>query len=317
MSVIKKQHFVPQSYLRRFADESGKRLWVLDLVTSKVFHSNIKDVAARNHFYDTLIDNHIKEFDSQGVEKLLGFADAAFPRLLSSVMTFAKLGTGIPQLVKHELTYIIWLQLIRTEAFRQQITPEKLPKIPKAEAIVQIIGFQDEDLIARFRRLLEKRLWVVRKASGKFRFPTTDNPLLLQTSKSDLVQNISNLQKSRHKIDELDVGFEFTLPLDPEHILVLYDPAMNEDMQAWADKVCPMNDDAVIQLGFWQVIGANRQIFFSRKNEVKAFQAWAALAQTLKPHFKNMSDTLQDAMKQGKGVEVATEIAAMLRSVQV
>jgi Protein of unknown function (DUF4238) len=317
MSIVKKQHFVPQSYLRRFADESGKRLWVLDLVTGNFFHSNIKDVAARNHFYDTLIDDHIEGFDSQGVEKLLGFADGAFPRLLTNVVASAESGAGIPQLIKHELAYIIWLQFIRTEAFRQRITPENLPDIPKAEAIVQIFGFQDEDLITRFKHLLEKRLWVVRKASGKFKFPTTDNPLLLQTSHTNLAQNILELQKSRHKIDELDVGLEFTLPLDPEHILVLYDPATNEDMQVWADKVCPMDDDTVIQLGFWQVMGANRQIFFSRKNEVKAFQAWAQVAQMLKPHLNDMSNTLRDAMKQGKGVEVATDISAMLRSVQV
>jgi uncharacterized protein DUF4238 len=47
----KRQHYVPQSYLRRFADEND-RIWTFDKVTKKSFLSNVSGVACRPYFYD-------------------------------------------------------------------------------------------------------------------------------------------------------------------------------------------------------------------------------------------------------------------------
>jgi hypothetical protein len=48
---LKKQHYVPQGYLRGFTDEDG-HLFAFDKVTSKVFNTNPLNVAAEQGFYD-------------------------------------------------------------------------------------------------------------------------------------------------------------------------------------------------------------------------------------------------------------------------
>src|SRR5258708_18046492 len=66
MSKTKKQHYVPQFYLRRFAD-SGQRFYVFDKSQQKSYGANIKDVAGDSYFYDLSQDaiNTLKE----GAEK--------------------------------------------------------------------------------------------------------------------------------------------------------------------------------------------------------------------------------------------------------
>lgn len=49
--VPKKQHFVPQYYLRRFADDKN-RLWVYDQKRSSIYQSRTNDVCERNFHYE-------------------------------------------------------------------------------------------------------------------------------------------------------------------------------------------------------------------------------------------------------------------------
>lgn len=49
--IAKHQHFVPQFYLRQFADDKEK-LFVFDKPQGEVFASSTDDVAVSKHFYD-------------------------------------------------------------------------------------------------------------------------------------------------------------------------------------------------------------------------------------------------------------------------
>lgn len=51
MSKVKRQHFVPQFYLRNFASSNG-RTYVFDKFEQRIYASNIEKVAAVNYFYD-------------------------------------------------------------------------------------------------------------------------------------------------------------------------------------------------------------------------------------------------------------------------
>lgn len=50
-NIPKKQHYVPQYYLRRFAD-SEERLYVFDQFRQKEYQSPVADVCERNHHYE-------------------------------------------------------------------------------------------------------------------------------------------------------------------------------------------------------------------------------------------------------------------------
>lgn len=53
MSESKKQHYVPQVYLKNFSFGNGKRpkIFVLSLDKNKVYQSSIDDVAEERDFY--------------------------------------------------------------------------------------------------------------------------------------------------------------------------------------------------------------------------------------------------------------------------
>lgn len=57
MSKVKRQHFVPQSYLRRWAcKDNDKQIKVFDKEQKKSFSSSINGVASSNYFYDIPVD---------------------------------------------------------------------------------------------------------------------------------------------------------------------------------------------------------------------------------------------------------------------
>lgn len=68
MGIVKKQHYVPQFYLKRWHNDiSEKQVYVLNKTNSKVYSSNIQDIASSNFFYDfpKLEDEHKEAFIQQ------------------------------------------------------------------------------------------------------------------------------------------------------------------------------------------------------------------------------------------------------------
>ena len=112
VNVVKKQHYVPQGYLRRFANTRGQ-LYVFDKYTCRSFVSTVHDVANINYFYDfgpdvieeivANIDAHPelgitpeqrqRLLDPQLIEHQLGEnVDKRFPRLLDEIVQAAEHG---------------------------------------------------------------------------------------------------------------------------------------------------------------------------------------------------------------------------------
>ncbi len=53
MSKVKRQHYVPQLYLKQWHnDKSDEQIYVYDKTLKKSFSSNIKNIASSNYFYD-------------------------------------------------------------------------------------------------------------------------------------------------------------------------------------------------------------------------------------------------------------------------
>lgn len=52
MPKVKKQHYVPQFYLRNFSNDN-KQIFVFDKFDKKIFSANIKNVGCQRYFYNT------------------------------------------------------------------------------------------------------------------------------------------------------------------------------------------------------------------------------------------------------------------------
>lgn len=122
---VKKQHYVPQFYLRLYA-ESQDRLYVFDKHTERSFRANVRDIASTSYFYDFHpdIENAFQEQVRQG--KL----DNVDPQILEHAQD--------PQLVEHALA-----------EFEQAVAPVLDQAVASIRATGTITGEQKE-VIAEF-----------------------------------------------------------------------------------------------------------------------------------------------------------------------
>lgn len=188
MSRVKRQHYVPQFYLKQWHnDKSDEQIYVYDKERKKSFGSNIKGIASSNYFYDypELTEQQQKEFiekvnneqslstvekekiieniNEQVIEKGLSEIESINNGIISSIISRLENIKALP--IKYffnhsflkdedilELSYFIALQFLRTEEMRiaQNDMTKWLAKIT-ADNILQNIDKleQDEQLIEK------------------------------------------------------------------------------------------------------------------------------------------------------------------------
>jgi Protein of unknown function (DUF4238) len=88
-STVKNQHYVPQSYLQRFADKS--QIWVYDKSKPKdrIYRSAVRNVASETYFYDIPAEAIPPEIglDRQFIEKRFAKMEADFKLLLDQFIS--------------------------------------------------------------------------------------------------------------------------------------------------------------------------------------------------------------------------------------
>jgi hypothetical protein len=119
----KKQHFVPQGYLRRFADER-QHLHVFDKVQRIAHKANVKDVAQKSRFYD--IPEEVwaapipPDYDPQFVENFFSGIESGFNDAIDELINTVEL-RGIGPSLRETLAMNLALQDMRTLGFRSQL----------------------------------------------------------------------------------------------------------------------------------------------------------------------------------------------------
>jgi len=142
----KKQHYVPQCYLRNFSSDQPDHLFVYDKKTQKSWNGAISDVAAEGYFNDLsfpeslnieqqiFLQTHnvtIEQLKAeQTIEKYLANSiENKYAQLLSSLITrFKQLTPWVEKNCffisikdKEELSYYVAVQMLRTRALRDSI----------------------------------------------------------------------------------------------------------------------------------------------------------------------------------------------------
>ena len=133
MSKNKKQHYIPQYYLKNFAHED--KLYVFDkkiggfIANSRI---SIKDVATSNYFYNSAPDDLMRFIDSnieseQFVDKILNeYNESVSAKLIDSFVEYGELiaNSGIQNIVSYlrtdDIIDFAMVQLFRTPFFRVQ-----------------------------------------------------------------------------------------------------------------------------------------------------------------------------------------------------
>ncbi|HEV2727453.1 MAG TPA: DUF4238 domain-containing protein, partial [Solirubrobacterales bacterium] len=115
MSEPKLHHYVPQFYLRRFCDETG-RLWAWDRDEDRAFPATPKSVAAEKSFY------HLDLYEEEGpleMERQLAAIEGKVARITGQWVDWVRSGArgtrlSIPDHHRQDVSLFLALQFIRT-----------------------------------------------------------------------------------------------------------------------------------------------------------------------------------------------------------
>jgi Protein of unknown function (DUF4238) len=149
--IVKKQHYVPQCYLRSFAVQD--QLFVLDKIKKSVYLAKVKDVAQDRYFNDFpdgfLSEEYRGKAKAQFIEKDLAKVESNFSNFLKLIIdcleniekrdVFDSVDV-LDEEAKINFSAFITLQLVRTNKARQQTREMFQSLVDLKEKMAQAIG---------------------------------------------------------------------------------------------------------------------------------------------------------------------------------
>jgi hypothetical protein len=200
---VKKPHYVPQSYLRQFAND--EHLYVFDKTQRRRFGAHIEDVCSERAFYEFEgLEDAIGP--DQGLEDLFqGFEDAGARAIRDTVGSIREGAfTELPQSQRLDLALFLAIQHLRTKRMRE-VTGQLMEAISKqgfiahirrtqpdfpiedswltisaderARAAAQFWLVSDEDVRVVVAGMLNHRVWLFVHNETGDPFYTSDHPL--------------------------------------------------------------------------------------------------------------------------------------------
>jgi hypothetical protein len=250
MSEPKKQHYVPQTYLRRFSfsDSSAQKIFVLHKDKSKIFCANIRDTASERHFYTVkkiddkyLWENtYAKEIEplmSNILSRIISQCENELIQDHSSVLT--------PEM-KKQLSISMVCQLLRgkqSRKFERNIYAEVVPSIikdarehfePMEETSEEILkaAIEDDDYfklasmqatfdakrLEKYTNIILRKCFLVFRLIGNAEFITSDNPVMFLDALSLNAKPFSNGLAQNTTV--------VCFPVSPKLLIAAYDPKL-------------------------------------------------------------------------------------------
>ncbi len=276
---VKRQHYVPQFYLRRFAEDS-QRLWVFDKPTKRAFKANIRNVASESYFYDFPATSLAENVDPQLVEKELAKIETQFSDTLETVLSKVQESGRIDPQQKSLMSQFMALQELRTpearnswiemkETVMQRVLElqiqHKMPELsdrdyrvrvnPEVVAIQQARFMFSPRILLPMCNVLQNHIWLVGLNETSQPFYTSDSPLVRRAHKEERFWSTSGLGSE---------GIEIAFPLTPKHILILCDRRFFGEIASRDCGTISLNSDNVTYYNGLQVFQSSRQVYSAR-----------------------------------------------------
>ena len=189
---VKNQHYVPQAYLRHFAN-SKEQIWVFDKSNGQEFQTNVRNVASERRFYDNDDLGSITG-DRQFIEKQLGNLEGHYETLSQALVRDLSRGRfrSISPKYRHFLATYMVVQMLRTKesriqhehmaktilAIQKKAYRDRGLEIPSDTELldgttpkemaqdVQHRTLLDGDHIREMAMILYRHIWVIQEAFG-------------------------------------------------------------------------------------------------------------------------------------------------------
>jgi hypothetical protein len=277
MSKVKREHYVPQSYLRGFT-EDGEHLFVFDKSTKTSFGTSVSSIASEKYFYDLS--------ESQAIEEALAKLDGVYPYWRDSIIKTVENGKRITLEHRAKLAFFIAMQVRRTRWFRNfNITIAKqveevlvkmseyfdekfgVPLKPDASLseylapnkeemakLAQIQSMRSFSTMHSLVQILVHHIWIVGVNRTTQPFYTSDNPVVIWPHKQHPILSYSGLQSE---------GVEIAFPLNSRYILALLERTFHANLEALDCDSMSINEDGVVYYNGLQIAGSYRWFYCS------------------------------------------------------
>lgn len=309
MDKVKKQHFVSQGYLRKFAN-NREQLHVFDKYNRRSFISAVRDVANKKYFYDfgsdvieeisAYIDTHPELsftpeerqqlLDPQHVEHQLGEKmDERFPSLLTEIIQTAEKKSMMTREQKQELSVLLSVQMLRLPRQRQYLIEVYEKTIEAASQRILAMKYGMEAMNSVRVKFNEKyaslyhgdmifdSAWLQTYsrvlAAHIWRIGKISSDLTLYTSDNPVVMH-SHLGRESYGIGS--PGIEICFPLNPQYILILCDNSMFTSLASLDRTLVPITEPNVTFFNSLQVNQCTQQIYSSNGQYILAAEMCAA-----------------------------------------
>jgi hypothetical protein len=272
MAKTKQEHYVPQFYLRSFADDTGY-VWVYDKPEGKQFRTGVSNVAAESRFYD------LPGSGDQPVEQRLAGIEARVSPLLRELAGLFEASGEVRDDIRSQVAEFIALQLLRTRKYRNMIN-ELYPKAANdvrdwhsadisgvdvgaiIDGMLQTTSEAETHEASMFAGETPKMIadtfanmaWVLGAAAGDLLY-TSDSPVVCH--------RYGDWSGASYMLAQPDT--EVVFPLAPDRLLLLRGdvPVKRESTPDGACVVLRAKD--VKQYNRLQVRGSHRQVYCRRK----------------------------------------------------
>lgn len=250
MSNPKKQHYVPQAYLKNFSYISHKtpKVYVLSKSNNKIYQASVCDVGAEKDFY-TIVhfeDSYVWERHyAANIEPLLSDILKSISQKCNNILIQDR-STILTYNEKTQITLSLIFQLLRgpqTRAFEKLIYDTVFPDVkaeiqeqfsPLSDSQLQFFDktkdnndffkwiamniIFDEERLERFFNIIINRTFVLYKIVGKGAFVTSDNPVM--------IVNIINANAAPFSNGITDEHSVIYFPLSSQLLLGVYHPKL-------------------------------------------------------------------------------------------
>jgi len=181
-------HFVPQFYLRRFADSVGL-LWVYDKDSDRVFSATPKNLAAERGFY-TLPDSFP---DPSLLERQLSDLEEQAASITQDWLNHLRPGHSveIPGTNRRIMSLYVTTQLLRTSEARTLLvqgirSPEGPPEEGDIQRALHIAFLWNNQLVKEIAHWVYGCIWTFRVNAIPESLYTSDDPVKVRTSTQHL-----------------------------------------------------------------------------------------------------------------------------------
>jgi hypothetical protein len=218
MSTPKLHHYVPQFYLRRFVDDSG-RLGVWERGTDRTFQAAPKSLAAERSFY------HLDLYSDQdpvAMEKQFAQVEYDVARITGQWIEWVRAGEPgeqlpVPTPNRETFSLFLALQFLRTADVREILSAiggpgEEGGLSPVEKRVLHTEALWDQGLVGDLADYIESAIWMFGRNDTEVSFVTSDNPVAFRSPDHSIWLKVGLLGEKAYAV----------YPLAPDIVIYCY-----------------------------------------------------------------------------------------------